>query len=57
MGEKPPIRGTMVRLSDDSVLLYTYGFIPYLGVYPGPRVPSPLEILEHFGNTSIDTIM
>ena len=55
-GEKPPIRGTMVRLSDDSVLLYTYGFIPYLGVYPGPRVPSPLEILEHFGNTSIDTI-
>ena len=55
-GEKPPIRGTMVRLPDNSVLLYTYGFIPYLGVYPGPRVPSPLEILEHVGNTSIDTV-
>lgn len=56
-GEKPPIRGTMVRLPDDSVLLYTtYGFIPYLGVYPGPRVPSPLEILEHFGEASIDEV-
>jgi hypothetical protein len=55
-GQHPPIRGTMVRLPDQSVLLYTFGYIPYLNVYPGPRVPSPLEILEHHGSTSIDTI-
>ena len=55
-GQKPPIRGTVVRLPDNSVLLYTYGYIPYLGVYPGPRVPSPLEILEHHGITPIDII-
>jgi len=55
-GQHPPIRGTMVRLPDRSVLLYTFGYIPYLNVYPGPRVPSPLEILEHHGTTSIDTI-
>jgi len=35
---------------------YTFGYIPYLNVYPGPRVPSPLEILEHHGNTSMETI-
>jgi hypothetical protein len=55
-GQQPPIRGTMVKLPDNSVLLYTIGHIPYLNVYPGPRVPSPLEILEHHGNTSIETI-
>lgn len=55
-GQHPPVRGTMVRLPDKSVLLYTFGYIPYLGVYPGPRVPSPLEILEHHGNTPIETI-
>lgn len=55
-GQQPPIRGTMVRLPDDSILLYTFGYIPYLDVYPGPRVPSPLEILEYHGQTSIDTI-
>lgn len=55
-GHEPPIRGTMVRLPDRSILLYTHGYIPYLDVYPGPRVPSPLEILEHHGTSSIDTI-
>jgi len=55
-GTHPPIRGTMVRLPDNSILLYTSGFIPYLDVYPGPRVPSPLEILEHHGTTDIDII-
>lgn len=55
-GQKPPIRGTMVRLPDKSILLYTFGYIPYLDVYPGPRVPSPLEILEYYGSTSIETI-
>ncbi|MDR2719462.1 MAG: hypothetical protein LBC03_01480 [Nitrososphaerota archaeon] len=55
-GQQPPIRGTMVRLPDNSVLLYTFGYIPYLDVYPGPRVPAPLEIIEHHGSTSVDII-
>jgi len=55
-GQKPPVRGTMVRLPDRSILLYTFGFIPYFDVYPGPRVPSPLEILEHHGSTAIENI-
>jgi hypothetical protein len=55
-GKEPPIRGTMVRLPDSSVLLYTFGYIPYLDVYPGPRVPSPLEILEHHGESSMERV-
>ena len=55
-GKQPPIRGTMVRLPDGSILLYTFGCIPFYRVYPGPRVPSPLEILEHYGPTDIETV-
>ena len=53
-GRHPPVRGTMVKLPDESMLLYTSGYISYLEVYPGPRVPSPLEILEHFGDATMD---
>ena len=55
-GRHPPVRGTIVKLPDNSMLLYTYGYIPYFEVYPGPRVPSPLEILEHFGDSTMDTL-
>ena len=55
-GKHPPIRGTMVKLPDNSMLLYTSGYVPYLEVYPGPRVPSPLEILEYSGDTTMDII-
>lgn len=54
-GQQPAIRGTMVKLPDGSALLYTFGYIPYLNVYPGPRVPSPLEILECHGD-NIETV-
>ncbi len=43
-GENPPVRGTMVTLPDDSRLLYTRGYVPLLRVYPGARVPRPLEV-------------
>ena len=46
----------MVKMPDKSMLLYTSGYIPYLEVYPGPRVPSSLEILEYFGDTTMDVI-
>lgn len=30
--------------------MYTVGFVPYLEMYPGPRISSPLEILEIHGD-------
>jgi len=41
----PVLRGTII-LSEEkngSNFLYTVGFVPVLGTYPGPRVPVPLE--------------
>ncbi len=44
-GYNPALRGTLVTLPDESALLFTKGYIPFMRVYPGPRVPRPLEIV------------
>lgn len=49
-GMYPPLRGTFIQLPDDSYILYSIGYMPYLKTYPGMRVPQPLEILEIIGD-------
>ena len=56
-GEYPPLRGTYVKFSDTDLLLYTMGYVPYLRTYPGPRVPQPIEVLEHYGDSPWDVIL
>jgi hypothetical protein len=52
LGYNPIIRGTKIAFPDKTWLLYTKAYIPFLKVYPGPRVPLPLEIIQHIGDTS-----
>jgi hypothetical protein len=55
-GEKPVVRGTLVQLARASALIYTNGYVPYLRQYKGPRVPRPLEITQHFGDSTTDEL-
>ena len=32
-------------------MIYTKGYTPHYEVYPGPRIPRPLEITQHIGDT------
>jgi hypothetical protein len=50
-GDYPPVRGTYVRFSDTNFLVYTAGYFPFLRTYPGARVPHPIELLEHYGDS------
>lgn len=56
-GDYPPLRGTYVKFSESDFLLYTAGYIPFLRTYPGARVPQPLEVLEHIGDSPWDTVL
>jgi hypothetical protein len=56
-GDYPPLRGTYVKFSDSDLLLYTSGYVPFLRTYAGARVPQPLEILEHFGDSPWDVVL
>jgi hypothetical protein len=55
-GEKAVLRGTCITLGNESFLVYTKGYIPYQRAYLGPRVPKPLEITQHYGDSPPDEI-
>ena len=56
IGRRPPLRGTVVLLGEGNYLLFGNGYIPYLRAYPGRRVPRPLEIVEHHGVSTAQTV-
>ena len=56
-GDYPALRGTYVKFSETDLLLYTTGYVPFLRTYPGARVPQPLEILEHRGDSAWDVVL
>lgn len=43
-GGYPPNFGTICRVNDDRTFLFTSGYMPELGTYPGPHVPQPFEL-------------
>src|SRR6266536_2538573 len=51
MGRAPVVRGSVLSLSDNHHVLYTVGYVPALRAYPGMRIPLPLEIVDHHGNS------
>ena len=56
VGQKPPLRGTVITLAPRRHIIYTTGYVPQLGEYPGMRVPVPLQIVDHHGESSVETI-
>lgn len=46
-GQLPPLRGTVLELQADSMLVYTRGSIPLFRTYPGMYVPSPIMLRSH----------
>lgn len=55
-GKYPPIRGTIVQIGKGDYILFTRGWIPYFQTYPGLRVPVPLEVVEHYGDSPLEVI-
>lgn len=56
LGKEPPIRGTVISLAPKHHAIFTVGYIPYLRAYPGFRVPNPLEIVEHYGESPTELL-
>jgi hypothetical protein len=56
-GDYPPIRGTWSRLGSHANWLYTLGYLPTQGTYPRPYIPKPLQIMDKYGDSTIDKIL
>ena len=44
-GSYPPNRGTMCRVNESATYLFTTGFLPEWGTYPGPHIPTPIRLV------------
>ena len=56
LGKYPPLRGTAINIGKASYL-YTNGYISDLAAYPHGHVPSPLQITDHVGDSSLKQIL
>jgi hypothetical protein len=54
-GKYPPLRGTLFTVGDIRYL-YTTGWIPFLAAYPHGHVPAPVQIADHYGDSSLDVL-
>lgn len=54
-GIYPPSRGTLVTVDEARHFLFTSGFVPELGTYPGPHIPIPIEVIVH-GNATMHDV-
>ena len=43
-GTAPPLRGTLLTLSDGELVLYTTGSIEFYSTYPGMYIPQPIGV-------------
>ena len=43
-GSYPPNRGTLCLINNAKSYLFTTGYMPSLGTYPGPHIPAPVEL-------------
>lgn len=44
-GAYPPNRGTLCTVNSDKAYLFTTGFMPRLNTYPGPHIPTPVQVV------------
>jgi hypothetical protein len=56
LGYEPPLRGTVISLHSQRHVVFTSGYIPHLGTYPGHRIPNPIEIVEHHGDSTPEAL-
>ena len=55
-GNYPVLRGTAVKLSPRSGLLWTTGYVPDLRTYPGMETPNPVHIEVSHGEIDLDIV-
>lgn len=55
-GRYPILRGSHVSIGDRN-FLYSTGYIPALKKFPHGHVPSPLQVYDHIGDTSIQSLL
>ena len=54
LGTYPPKVGTLCTINSSKSFLFTSGYMPELGTYPGPHVPQPFEVRLQLGGSKAE---
>ena len=52
----PPLRGTLLSLSESEGVLYTRGMIEFYKTYPGAYIPNPLRLDVYENDSSLEEL-
>jgi hypothetical protein len=53
-GVEEPLRGTLCTIADEHNYLFTTGYVRWWHEYPGPHIPSPLQIGVSGGQSDVE---
>ena len=56
-GNRPIVRGTAFKVSDNKAYLWTSGYVERFNTYPGFSVPNPITIEICRGEEVLDTVI
>ncbi len=54
--EYPPVRGTLLNISESKGILYTKGIVDFYKTYPGMYIPNPLKIDTCENDSSLEDL-
>lgn len=57
LAKQPPVRGTYYEVFDRMAYVWTKGYVPRFGTYPGFEVPNPLKINVDWGKAELETVV
>jgi hypothetical protein len=57
VGYEPPLRGTAIQIASRRYIVFTRGYVPYLRLYPGARIPRPLDIHHAHGSAPVTEVL
>jgi len=56
-GYEPPVRGIAIQIAAKRYVIYTRGYVPFLGLYPGLRIPRPIDITHARGSAPVTEVL
>jgi hypothetical protein len=57
LAKQPPLRGTFMRIHDRMAYLWTKGYVPRFGTYPGFETPNPVAVTIDYGDAEIEQVL
>jgi hypothetical protein len=57
VGKEPPLRGTSIEIASKRYIVFSRGYVPFLRLYPGLRIPRPMEVVHAKGSAPITEVL